>query len=212
MNIYSSSTEEDMIKLYKSLSEKDRRHYAAVLARKIGHGGVAYIAKLFGCSRKTIIKGINKIEEEKLFQPFRDIFKPNIENCINLFCIFTPSTKNLLSKANSCDNKLDIKYISNVLKVEHENEESSIINFDPDHVSIFGVRMSKMDCLRLLNKIRDYFSFSGIRKKGGGRKRIINTLPYLSKAFLEIISEYTAGSPVINKIKWTNLVPREIAE
>ena len=33
----------------RRLSEKDRRRYAAVKAAKLGHGGKAYIARLFGC-------------------------------------------------------------------------------------------------------------------------------------------------------------------
>ena len=42
---------------YESLSEKDRRRYAAVEAVKLGHGGVEYIAGLFGCDPKTVEHG-----------------------------------------------------------------------------------------------------------------------------------------------------------
>lgn len=48
--------------LYRSLSEKDRRRYAAVEAEKLGHGGVEYITKLFGCHRDTIRQGRADIE------------------------------------------------------------------------------------------------------------------------------------------------------
>jgi len=41
-----------MITLYDSLFEKDRRRYAAVEAQKIGHGGLIYIATLFGFDEK----------------------------------------------------------------------------------------------------------------------------------------------------------------
>lgn len=40
--------------LFDSLSEKDRRRYAAVEALKLPHGGIAYIAEVLGCSRRTI--------------------------------------------------------------------------------------------------------------------------------------------------------------
>jgi hypothetical protein len=40
-----------------SLSEKDRRRYAAVEAEKLGHGGVEYIAAVLGCDEKTIRQG-----------------------------------------------------------------------------------------------------------------------------------------------------------
>ncbi|OYP36864.1 hypothetical protein CGZ80_06990 [Rhodopirellula sp. MGV] len=51
-----------MQSLYRSLSEKDRRRYAAVEAEKLGHGGIEYIAKLFGCHRDTIRQGRADIE------------------------------------------------------------------------------------------------------------------------------------------------------
>jgi len=36
---YNAEIEKTMIAFYESLSEKDRRRYAAVEAKKIGHGG-----------------------------------------------------------------------------------------------------------------------------------------------------------------------------
>lgn len=42
---------------YESLSEKDRRRYAAVEAEKLGHGGMEYLARLFGCDPKSIEHG-----------------------------------------------------------------------------------------------------------------------------------------------------------
>ena len=59
---YRSAIERDMVKLYKALSEKDRRRYAAVEAEKLGHGGVQYIADLFGCDPNTIRHGAADIE------------------------------------------------------------------------------------------------------------------------------------------------------
>jgi len=49
--------------LYASLSEKDRRRYAAVEARKLGHGGIAYVCSLFGCKDKTVRKGIKEMQD-----------------------------------------------------------------------------------------------------------------------------------------------------
>ncbi len=43
VNPYKKEIEEQMRELYQSLSEKDRRHYSAVEANKIGYGGVIYI-------------------------------------------------------------------------------------------------------------------------------------------------------------------------
>jgi hypothetical protein len=52
-----------MVRLYGSLSEKDRRRYAAVEAEKLGYGGVQYIADLFGCDPHTIRHGAEDIEQ-----------------------------------------------------------------------------------------------------------------------------------------------------
>lgn len=51
-----------MKKFYDSLSEKDRRRYAAVEAAKLGHGGTEYIARLLGCDAKTIRHGQQDLE------------------------------------------------------------------------------------------------------------------------------------------------------
>lgn len=63
MASYSAEVEHDMRALYRSLSEKDRRRYAAVEARKLGHGGVQYIAELFGCDPATIRQGREDVSQ-----------------------------------------------------------------------------------------------------------------------------------------------------
>jgi hypothetical protein len=57
MDGYTPEVERVMTRLFGSLGEKDRRRYAAVEATKLGHGGVEYIARLFGCDPKTIRQG-----------------------------------------------------------------------------------------------------------------------------------------------------------
>ena len=52
-----------MRELYDNLSEKDRRRYAAIEAKKLPYGGVTYIAKLFECSRRVIYDGLADLEE-----------------------------------------------------------------------------------------------------------------------------------------------------
>lgn len=51
-----------------------------------------------------------------------------------------------------------------------------------------------------------------IRKREGGPKHAIEKCKGLSEAFLRVIERHTAGSPVDEKVKWTNLTHREIAE
>lgn len=63
METYSADVEERMVNLFRSLSEKDRRRYAAVEADKLGHGGATYIAQLFGCDTDTIRRGMADVEQ-----------------------------------------------------------------------------------------------------------------------------------------------------
>ena len=46
--------EQKMRDFFATLSEKDRRRFAALEARQLGYGGIDYIADVVGCSRRTI--------------------------------------------------------------------------------------------------------------------------------------------------------------
>lgn len=59
---YEAEVEEAMQRFYETLSEKDRRRYAAVEAAKLGHGGRVFIAELFGCDPDTVAAGARDIE------------------------------------------------------------------------------------------------------------------------------------------------------
>ena len=63
MTPYPEATERFMRKFYQTLSEKDRRRYAAVEAQKLGHGGITYMAKVLGCAQSTISIGIQELSE-----------------------------------------------------------------------------------------------------------------------------------------------------
>jgi len=63
MEAYSVVVERHMVEFYKSLSEKDRRRYAAVEAEKLGYGGAVYVARLFGCDEDTIRQGALDVGE-----------------------------------------------------------------------------------------------------------------------------------------------------
>jgi len=119
---YGEEVEEQMKNLYQSLSEKDRRRYAAVEAKKLGYGGTSYVCRVFGCHESSVNRGLKELEST-----------------------LTP-------------------------------EEAQV------------------------------------RKAGGGRKKIVDTMPGLDDAFLEIMSPHTAGSPMDETIKWSNLGREKIAE
>lgn len=119
---YDAEMVELMKNLYQTYTEKDRRRYAAIEAKKLGYGGISYICRIFGCSEKSVNHGLSELE-------------------------------NLLA----LDNKR-------------------------------------------------------IRKSGGGSKKILETSPGINEAFLAIMSAHTAGSPMDETIKWSNLGPEKIAE
>jgi len=68
---YSKEIKSEMVKFYNSLSEKDKRRYAAIEAKKLGHGGIKYISELFGCHRNTIREGKSELENREV-EKFND--------------------------------------------------------------------------------------------------------------------------------------------
>lgn len=50
-----------------------------------------------------------------------------------------------------------------------------------------------------------------IRCRGGGRKSYVAEMAGLEAAFLAVLAEHTAGSPMDESIKWPNLTRHEIA-
>lgn len=119
---YSSEVEQRMVNFYSTLSEKDRRRYAAIEALKLGWGGTTYASQLFGCCRATVSDGVKELEDE------------------------------------------------------------------------------------------DALTLDKIRVAGGGRKSAFETIDGLDEAFLKVIAQNTAGSPMDEKIKWTNLNRHEISQ
>lgn len=121
MQPYPAEIEAQMQRYYQSLSEKDRRRYAAIEAVKLGYGGQRYIRRLFGCHHETLALGMAELEDE---------------------------------------------------------------------AALAGDR---------------------IRQVGGGRKSAFATIAGLDEAFLRVLEQHTAGSPMDETIKWTNLKRHEIA-
>lgn len=121
---YPPELEDQMKKFYQTLSERDKRRYAAIEALKLGHGGIVYIAKVVGCDSDTISAGIKELKT--------------------------------MPSASKYDKR--------------------------------------------------------IRRPGGGRKTYEEIYPDIDEKFLDVIAEYTAGDPMDDQIRWTNLTPQEIAD
>jgi len=48
------------------------------------------------------------------------------------------------------------------------------------------------------------------RKPGGGRKQVLDKNPVINEVFLRLLKEHTAGDPMDEFVKWTNLSCEEI--
>lgn len=120
MQPYPREVEQQMQRFYHSLSEKDRRRYAAVEALKLGRGGLSYISQLLRCDDEALKLGKRELEQQQ--------------------------------------------------ELSHR-----------------------------------------VRRAGGGRKAALATIAGLDEAFLRVIAQHTAGSPMDETIKWTNLTRQEIA-
>lgn len=62
---YKKVAEEAMKNFYDSLSEKDRRRYAALEVMKLSHGGKKYITEILGCDYKTLESGLSDLQDEE---------------------------------------------------------------------------------------------------------------------------------------------------
>jgi hypothetical protein len=71
LTVYSPTTEDAMRRVFDSLSERERRLYAAAEALKLGRGGLLYLTRLFGCDPKTIRRGLRELEQEPSLPPGR---------------------------------------------------------------------------------------------------------------------------------------------
>jgi Rhodopirellula transposase DDE domain len=119
---YNAAIEAQMRMFYQSLSEKDRRRYAAIEACELGRGGLSYMARILSCDRHTIAQGMQELLEPEALEQTR------------------------------------------------------------------------------------------IRRAGGGRQPSPEAIPGLDVAFLQVLEDHTAGSPMNAAVKWTNLTHQEIAD
>ena len=121
MQPYTPEVEDAMKKFYNSLNEKDRRRYAGIEALKLGRGGRSYIARILGCSRRTVSKGAKEVS---------------------------------------------------------------------------GLSGKEV--------------YERIRNPGGGRKSYQNHWTEIDEKFLQVLRDHTAGDPMDETVRWTNLSTKEI--
>lgn len=66
-HFHDTEIERLMLLHHSRLSEKEQRHYAAIEALKLGHGGKRYIVRLLGISTRTLYKGIRELADESKY-------------------------------------------------------------------------------------------------------------------------------------------------
>lgn len=71
MKKYTPTIEAQMRAFFQRLSEKDKRQYAALESRKLGHGGQTYLARILGCGIRTIQRGLGELDKNDLPPPDR---------------------------------------------------------------------------------------------------------------------------------------------
>ena len=60
---YAPPVEQAMRHTFATLNERQRRLFAATEALKLSRGGIAYIAQLLDCHRRTIERGLNELRQ-----------------------------------------------------------------------------------------------------------------------------------------------------
>jgi hypothetical protein len=64
---YPPHIEHQMQVFYSKLKEREQRHYAAVEAQKLCHGGKKYIQQLFNIHQKTLKRATDELTNIELF-------------------------------------------------------------------------------------------------------------------------------------------------
>lgn len=62
---------EKQLRYYRSLPEKQRRHFLAMEFERLGSGSKHYLARVFGTARQTIRKGLRELAESNYEADYR---------------------------------------------------------------------------------------------------------------------------------------------
>ena len=58
---FDAEVEKQTRAVFETLNEKDKRRFAAIQAKQLGHGGMKYISEILGISVSTIGRGIAEL-------------------------------------------------------------------------------------------------------------------------------------------------------
>ncbi len=63
-NYYGDDFLAKQLAYYRSLPEKQKRHFLGLEFARLGTGSKRYLARVFGCARQTIRKGLRELAEQ----------------------------------------------------------------------------------------------------------------------------------------------------
>jgi transposase len=188
MQTYLPEIERAMKKYYATLNEKDQRRYAAVEALKLGFGGQGYIAKVLGCSEKTVSRGLDELEQLPEEPEFESAIrkagggrKGYMIHHANIDAQFLD-----VLKGHTAGDPMDEKVIWTDLTPQ---EIATLL--EKDH----QVKVSKSVVHKLLKK-------HGYRRRKAQKKQTMKSVAHRDEQFAKIatlVAEFTAASnPVIS--------------
>jgi transposase len=188
MQTYLPEIERAMKKYYATLNEKDQRRYAAVEALKLGFGGQGYIARVLGCSEKTVSRGLDELEQLPEEPEFESAIrkagggrKGYMIHHANIDAQFLD-----VLKGHTAGDPMDEKVIWTDLTPQ---EIATLL--EKDH----QVKVSKSVVHKLLKK-------HGYRRRKAQKKQTMKSVAHRDEQFAKIatlVAEFTAASnPVIS--------------
>jgi len=188
MQAYPPEIERVMKKYYATLSEKDQRRYAAVEAMKLGLGGQSYIAKVLGCSEKTVSRGVGELEQ----LPEEPEYEPAVRQAGGGRKCYTEQHVDIdeqfldVLKGHTAGDPMD----ETVVWTDLTPQEIATL-LEKEH----QVQVSKSVVRKLLKK-------HNYRRRKAQKKQTMKTVPHRDEQFTKIeglMAEFTAdGNPIIS--------------
>ncbi len=182
---YNEKVEEQMRTVYERLSEKDRRLYAAVEALKLPYGGISYMARVLGCSRDTIRRGIQEVGMEEVLPPGQDRKagggrKSALESIANIDEVFLE-----VLKEHTAGDPMDAQVKWTNLSVKEIGKR----------LKERGIEVSRNIVRKLLKK-HDYRKRKALKKKATGQSK---NRDEQFERIAELRKEYEqSGNPVVS--------------
>jgi len=188
MQAYPPEIERAMKKYYATLSEKDQRRYAAVEALKLGLGGQSYVARVLGCSEKTVHRGLDELAQ----LPEAPAYEPAVRQAGG-------GRKPYMEQHGDIDAQF-LEVLKGHTAGDPMDEQVIWTDLTPQAIAsllekVYQVKVSKTVVRKLLKKHH-------YRRRKAQKKQTLKSVPHRDEQFTKIaglVAEFTAaGNPVIS--------------